>query len=915
MSTVPAPFDPPDDGRLARGTPVDRYIVLDVLGAGGMGVVYSAYDPELDRKVAIKLLQASASGEPRPTEPLGGAAGSSPEQSRLLREAQALARLSHPNVVAVHDVGTLSGHRVFIAMELVAGGTLRAWLEAEPRTWREVVPMLRAAGAGLVAAHAAGLVHRDFKPENVIVGPDGRVRVMDFGLARLRREHRDGDAAASDNDLKVPTAATLSEELTRAGAIVGTPAYMAPEIYAGKDADARADQFAFGVVLYESLFRVRPFLQKDLSGSSVALPKPPDDTDVPARLARVAMRAIAIDPAERYPSMTSLLEDLVDEPVAHRRRAVIVAVLGLAAAASAAGVLATRHSSTELCTGAGGRLAGVWDPKVAAAAQAAFLASKKPFAAQSFAGVQRALDAYSAQWTEASVESCRATRVRGEQSEEVMTLRGECLDQRLEELRAFTQLVATAQGTLVDQGDKAVFALEPVAKCANVAALREPGAPPADKRAEVLAVQKQLADAKAQLIASRYLVALDSAAKTLAGAKAIGWQPLAAEALFVRGGTLLATGNVPDAVAALSESTWTALRGRRDDLAAVSAFAAAMATSDGLSNPDTAKVWLGLGITAAARSGVDHAVELRRYEIEGLVLAEAGDLEGGIAAHEKALEVAELAFGKDSPALWADEEIVATTYTKADAFAKAIPHYERSLRAREASVGPDHPEIAILLSNLGQCYRHVHDLKRAREMLERALAMREKMFGSTNPVLLAPLDNLGDLTVSEGDVAGAIALYERALKIAAVMPGTANANYHQVATDRALALVTAGRLADARSAFADVLALEESSHSPLLPATQSARAELALAEHAWGDAATWAERAIAGFEAKGGTNAPLLWLPLTRLAEAKLAQGDADAARAPLERALAIGKRFEITPQDLDRTRGDYAKLGLPPPR
>src|ERR1700733_2842835 len=203
---------------LPRGTQVGRYLLIDRIGEGGMGVVYRAFDPELDRMVALKLLQAASDGS-----------SSIGNQAWLLREAQALARLAHPNVVVVHDVGLFADDEVFVAMELVDGVTLRAWLGAQRRTWRETRDVMLAAGKGLAAAHAAGLVHRDFKPENVVLGHDKRVRVMDFGPARLRGD----DVAPRASDLQIATQSPLATDLTVVDGVIGTPAYMAPEIFEG----------------------------------------------------------------------------------------------------------------------------------------------------------------------------------------------------------------------------------------------------------------------------------------------------------------------------------------------------------------------------------------------------------------------------------------------------------------------------------------------------------------------------------------------------------------------------------------------------------------------------------------------------------------------------------------------------------
>ncbi|MGE5184199.1 MAG: serine/threonine-protein kinase, partial [Acidobacteriota bacterium] len=457
-----------EEPRLSRGTLVGRYVVLDVLGAGGMGVVYAAFDPELDRKVAIKLLQASTPGSES-----GG-------QAWLLREAQAMAKLSHPNVIAVHDVGTLPGERVFVAMELVVGKTLRRWLDGK-RAWRDVVGVLRAAGAGLAAAHAAGIVHRDFKPDNVLVGDDGRVRVMDFGLAR-----RPGE----DDELR--------------GHLAGTPAYLAPELYAGEPADARSDQFAFGVALFEALYGERPF-DKGVPDK----PKEPGDAGVPARVRRVVMRAIAIDPRERYASMDELLAELAIDPMRARRRVTLAAIAVVLVAAIGGGVFAIAHSRAQLCKGMDRKLAGVWDDHVERAVRAAFIATKQPRAAAAADAVARVLDAYAAEWTATAVGSCEATRIHGDQTEGDMALRQDCLDARIGELRAFTQLLANADATLVVQAEKGAQGLDPIAACSNLPVLRAPNRPPPEARAKIEQIRDKLAAAKAALLAGKLGAAIN----------------------------------------------------------------------------------------------------------------------------------------------------------------------------------------------------------------------------------------------------------------------------------------------------------------------------------------------------------------------------------------------------------------------
>ncbi|MGZ3408075.1 MAG: serine/threonine-protein kinase, partial [Polyangia bacterium] len=401
---------------LEVGSRLGRYQIVAPLGEGGMGVVYRAHDAELDRDVAVKLVTTGDA----PTDTLA---------TRLLREAQALAQLSHPNVVAVYHVGRVDDG-VFLAMELVAGDNGDQWLKKRP-PWREVLQVFRDAGRGLAAAHKVGLIHRDFKPANMILGSDGRVRVLDFGLARaahtgggdavelegLADDANTWDGSSSENETRearrastatgakemtrdepnAPAAASssppsppsskdpmtsserrlLETPLTQVGAIIGTPPYMAPEQHLGGGCDARTDQFSFCVAFYQALYGERPFDGANYAELSTNIIKgkikpPPAGSTVPAWLRAIVLRGLSVLPERRFPSMDAILDELANDPALRRRR------LGWAAAVAAlvavAGVASWRslRSPAAQCKGADAQLASVWDDARKQSVRAAF---------------------------------------------------------------------------------------------------------------------------------------------------------------------------------------------------------------------------------------------------------------------------------------------------------------------------------------------------------------------------------------------------------------------------------------------------------------------------------------------------------------------------------------------------------------
>jgi tetratricopeptide (TPR) repeat protein/predicted Ser/Thr protein kinase len=320
-----------------------RFTITRVLGEGGMGTVFVARDATLGREVAIKVHHAA-----------GGA-------RRLRREAIAMARLAHPNVVTVFEVGDLAG-RPFVVMEYIPGTTLRAWLQT-PRSVREILDVLLAAGEGLAAAHDAGLVHRDIKPENVLIGADGRARVGDFGLAREldSKDSKDAGDSKDPSDPDPPREHASSEDLrtpvTQTGAVLGTPAYMSPEQFAGEPVDARADQFAFCVTAWEALWNQRPFVGSSFAQLHAAISlgtrrPPPAMPKVPARMRAALDRGLSVQPADRFPTMHALLDEM--RPPRRRTRRWLVAggALALAAVATIAGVRLTRGDD-DACHDAG----------------------------------------------------------------------------------------------------------------------------------------------------------------------------------------------------------------------------------------------------------------------------------------------------------------------------------------------------------------------------------------------------------------------------------------------------------------------------------------------------------------------------------------------------------------------------------
>jgi tetratricopeptide (TPR) repeat protein/predicted Ser/Thr protein kinase len=813
---APRPRDPSVEA-LERGAAVGRYVILDRIGAGGMGVVYAAYDPELDRRVALKLLRTDRFA--------------APGHLRLLREAKALARLTHPNVVAVHDAGTF-GDQVFVAMELVEGETLRQWLAEGTRSWREVLDRLLAAGRGLAAAHAAGLVHRDFKPENVLLGRDGRVRVVDFGLAKAL-------ADAAEEELPAPdSSGVLASPLTEWGAVLGTPAYMAPEQIRGIAADARSDQFSFCVALYEALYGERPF-------------EAPAGTKVPGWLRAVALRGLKADPEERYPGMDDLLRDLERDPAAVRRRWLLAAgaLLAVGAVFSSLGYLQAHRA--QLCGGAEEKLAGIWDAGEKRAVHAGFLATRLPFAEGVWRGVETGLDRYTRDWAAARRRACEATRRRGEQSEDLLDRKMFCLDQKLREVGALTDLFTHSDAKIVERAVDAVNALPDLSGC-QTGALLERVPPPRDpvSRRRVEALQSELAGAKALQRAGKYRDALVRAEALKGRVMAVPFRPLQAEMLFLLGKLHLVLGEYRTSEEELYESVWAAQEVRDAGLEIEGWRELVYNVGLRQARYDEARRLARQAEAALARTGGGPRAEMSLLNTEAVVLTIQGSYRQGVQKLERAQMLSErIDPGGPGYGILLN---LGGTYRDMGEPEKALPVLRRALGIAERVVGPNHPNVAGLNFNLGLCLSDLGRYEEAARFLERALALRERLLGPDHPELADTLMAIGGNRTQRGHPGLALPILRRALAVYEVKaPGTPN--------EWAMAHHELGEAARRLGRHAEALEHER--------------------------------QAIRCIEAKMGAGSDYLLLPLETVGALYLDEGRPGLAIPPLERAAAIYER------------------------
>ena len=789
---------------------IGRFAILDQLGAGGMGQVYRAYDPQLRREVAVKVLSGSAdTGE------------DSQGRQRLLREARAMAQISHPNVLPVFEAGEHET-QVFVAMELVTGGTLREWVGAEPRPWREIVSAYVQAGRGLVEAHAQGLIHRDFKPDNVLVDRDDgdgpvRVRVMDFGLARPRHLPDPPRSATGSHSPQ-----TLG--LTVTGAVLGTPAYMAPEQFRGDATDERSDQFSFCVALWEALYGQRPFagrspLELGANVGSGAIVAPPAGRDVPATLRRLLERGMQPDPGARHETLAGRVAELqrLAAPPKRRLAAAVLVLFGLLCGAAIAAVASAPTSTEPSCLSSAQQLAGVWDEPTRQQLQARFTHGVLPsFVAPSWRRLRDRNDAWVQEWTAQYETTCAADPGHDPAAQIVHARRAACLQSALAGLQAQVD-------DLRSEAVERMAALEPHVRlpsldvCADDAASARLSPLPDDAalRTRVTQLRTELARVRRHQVSGSPRRALSRLDALQSEAERVGYRPLIAEVGAARALALSMAGD-PGAVAAIRRAIRTADEAGHERVV----FDLLLELHAHLSN---------LGGFVDIPSPTDPDLEReRRALVDRLEILASREGTTALMRHavQRAKGATATAMGDHDAAQRILESIVAERHEGDDALGEAEAlgwlaraqygasrneHARQSLRTALALygrvVGPGHPAAGGLEAQLANVQMRMGELEASAAGFERAIEAQRSLDPDGERMLGWLEGRLGTARIYLGQPEAGLAALERSEQLLIAATGAdASETLRGPTLDLARQYLTRGDLDRARPRIARLIA-------------------------------------------------------------------------------------------------------------
>jgi tetratricopeptide (TPR) repeat protein len=854
----------------AEGDHLGRYVLGASIGAGGMGTVYLAHDPELDREVAVKLIRADQASDPEAT-------------ARLVREAQSLARLQHPSVVSVFEIGIVQG-LAFIAMEYVPGEVLSRWQRKADRSTDEILDVYGQAGEGLAAAHAQDIIHRDFKPANVLVGRDGRARVLDFGIATLGASI----APADGSDGRERNAGTSdSTTLTRMGDVLGTPSYMSPEQHGGKLVDHRSDQYAFCVALFEALYGVRPFAGDDLAtlaknkiGGSVQIVE--RGRAVPAAVRRVIVRGLSADPDRRWPTMGELLAALESA----RKPRWTMAALGIAVpVVAAAGLLLTSDGAAKSCERPESALAGTWDPLTQQTLSDRFGGVQLPDVAKTWALVQPKVDEYAQQWMEAYSTACEAPL-----DDEVLDLTMACLHQRRTALGSVVDVLSRGELDVMRNAGRLVRGLPSVEQCAEIEdAHGRLDAPPAAVATEVERLRRKVGVVTALAQAGKFDEAIALSEEIARAQVETGYEPLRLEIDEARGSAMGSTNRIDDAITLLEQTFHDASVSRYHAVEARAAsslvYLVGSAKGDGeggerwarqaqaaieagnLGDLETAGVEINLGSSYMAAGRLEDAMQLydRAWETRVRILgdhhpetavvlsnraalfAQLGRLEDAEAAYRQVIEIWEDELGPAHPAVSTSLNGLIGILDRRGRVDEAVPMAERSIAIRRGALGNEHPKVAIAEETAGSLYLKRGDYERAQQHFDEALRIREATLPAGHIEMGGSWINLGMLAEKQGRYEDSVRAARKAVDILENNVGTEHPWLAYPLTSWSISALALGHVDEAHERAQRALALRRRvpTSAPELARTELAAARVLAARGEIDSARSLAEEAYA----------------------------------------------------------------------
>jgi tetratricopeptide (TPR) repeat protein len=689
----------------------------------------------------------------------------------------------------------------------------------------------------------------------------------------------------------------MATTATTVGVQVGTPAYMAPEQRAGRPVDARADQFAFCVSLFEALFGVRPAID-------VGTLRIPRRRGVPAAVRKLLSRGLDPAPDGRFARMESLLPVLERSPVSLRRVGYTTAAVLCSVALT---VVWQRGRSARICRGAEQHLHGVWDEERSRVASAAFSSSGRSFAADAWAKSAAAIDGYARAWVQQRTDACEASRVRGDQSDQVLALRMECLDRRLVELGALVDLFTRADGLVVEKAVSAASSLVPLSSCSDLDALKAQVRPPEDPvvRGRVEALRRRLADARALEQAGKFTDGLQVAQTIAPEASGLGYRPVLAEALYHRGTLESLAGDPTRAVRSLFEAVSAAEGSRHDELAAEAWSAIICVHAAVLERPADAKASEERALAAVERLGDRGAIKAELLDNLGLLRREEGRFAEAVAQHEAALQLTEKVMGSEHPRVAQILQHLGVELREQRHLDEAIAAVGRALAIQEKVLGAEHPDVADTLNSLANINAVRGDYAKAQALSQRALDLRVRTLGASHDKVAESLGGLGNLLISQGRYAEAVPLLERSLAIDDHNLGRDSLPAATVLTNIGYAYVASGDPAHARSQYERALSIRLARlgpQHPLIAVTFANLGRMALELRNGAEALADYQRALTIYEATLKPDHLTLAFPLTGIGRAFLLLGQPTRAVPPLERALKLRESGQVPPEKLAET-------------